>query len=96
MNIDLTVELKDLAGNKIPDGDGFFTLGKALGNIVAGADVGGKMKLFILGTKLFQEKTITVDDADLALIKSAVEATNVYPGSLIPGQCAQLLEEVKK
>ncbi len=53
------------------------------------------MKLYILGTKLFQEKDVEIDSADLNLIKEAIKKSEVY-GALILGQCEMLLEEVKK
>jgi len=53
------------------------------------------MKLYILGTKLYQEVEVEVDDADLNLLKSVVKSSEVY-NALILGQCEMLLEEIKK
>lgn len=95
MIINCTIELKTLAGDVIMDSDNkAFTLGKALGNIIVGSEEQGKMKLYILGTKLFQNKKVEVDEADMNLIKKVVASTKVY-GALIAGQCEQLLEEIK-
>lgn len=96
MKIDLNIGLKNLKGEIIKDEqEKEFTLGQALANIVISAKEGGKMKLYILGTKLFQEDFLEVDDADLILLKNAVKTTEVY-GALVSGQCEMLLDEVKK
>jgi hypothetical protein len=96
MIINTKIVLKDLAGKEILDENKeVFTFGQALANIVVSAKEGGKMKLFLLGTKLFQNDKVEVDEADLTLLKSVVKSTEVY-GALIAGQCEQLLEEVKK
>ena len=97
MKIKTKEAIKDLAGKDIKNKDDFFTVGIALSNILLEAKVGGKMKLFILAKKCFEEKEIDVDDADLAIIKQAVEATEQYT-NLVTGQLLQLLErkEVKE
>jgi len=88
--------LKDLSGKEILDENKKgFTLGQALGNICVSSKEEGKMKLYILGTKLFQDKDVEVDDADLNLLKNVVKKTEVYE-ALIAGQCELLLDEVKK
>lgn len=88
--------LKDLAGEDILDEKKEkFTLGHALGNIVVSAKEGGKMKLFLLGTKLYQNSKVEVDEADLALLKSVVKSSEAY-GALILGQCEQTLEGIKE
>ena len=96
MIINCKQTIKNLKGEdmKEPDGE-VFTLGKSLGIIVTNAKEGGKMKLFLLGTKLYQQDTVEVDEADLTLLKNVVKSTEAY-GALIAGQCEMLLEEVKK
>lgn len=95
MIINTKIVLKDLSGKEIQDEkkEG-FTLGQALANIVVSAETGGKMKLFVLGTKLFQNSKVEVDESDLQLLKEAVKSTKTY-GALIAGQCELLLEEIK-
>lgn len=96
MKINCKTPIKNLKGEDMKDEDGqVFTLGKALALIVVNAKEGGKMKLFLLGTKLYQQDTVEVDTADLTLLKSVVKSTESY-GALIAGQCEMLLEEVKK
>lgn len=94
MKINTKIAIKDLSGKEVKDGEKVFTLGQALSNIVVGAKEGGKMKLYILGTKLFQDDTVEVDESDLNLIKSAVKSTEIY-GALVAGQCEMLLDEIK-
>lgn len=91
MKIDATTVLKGLDGKEIKTEDGVFTLGKALSNILVSAKEGGKMKLFTLATKLYQDKNVEVDESDLAMIKTAVRNTESYT-ALISGQCELLLE----
>lgn len=96
MKINTQIVLKDLAGKEIKDPDGKgFTLGQALSNIVVADKAEGKMKLYVLGTKLYQDKMVEVDEADLNLIKSIVKKTEAY-GALVAGQCEVILEEIKK
>lgn len=95
MLINTKIVLKDLAGKEIKNSDDeVFTLGQALSNIVVGAKEGGKMKLFLLGTKLYQNGKVEVDSADLSLLKNVVKSTEVY-GVLVAGQVEMLLEDVK-
>lgn len=97
MNINCKQPLKELNGINLRNSEGKdFTLGEALGNIIAGAEEGGKMKCFILAQKFATQDNVQVDSADLSLIKNAVKTTRVYTGSLIPGQCEMLLEEIKE
>lgn len=102
MKINTTIVLKDLTGKDIEFNKEVFTLGQALANILVAAKEGGKMKLYVLATKLHQDKVVEVDqdkvvevdESDLSLIKSAVKSSEVY-NALVLGQCEVLLEEVK-
>lgn len=85
--------LVNLQGKNLQAEDGDLTLGKALSNILISTKEGGKMKLFLLGKKLYEAKNVEVDSADLALIKNAVISTEIYT-ALVSGQCELLLEEV--
>ena len=95
MKINTKIVLKNIKGENLKNEDKDFTLGEALSNVVVNAKEGGKMKLYILGTKLYQEVEVEVDDADLNLLKSVVKSSEVY-NALILGQCEMLLEEIKK
>jgi len=94
MLIKTDIKLKDMFGKELA-GDDPLTLGKALGNILGSSEEGGKMKLFILGSKLCQEENVEVDEADLNLIKNAVKKTKIY-NAIVSGQCEFLLENVKE
>lgn len=93
MKIDTKIVLKDLSGKDIVSDGKEFTLGHALSNILVSAKEGGKMKLFTLAIKLHQEKSVEVDESDLAMIKTAVRSTESYT-ALISGQCELLLEGI--
>jgi len=96
MIINAKVVLNDLAGQALKDSEGnMVTLGKALANIVISSEEGSKIKNYILATELFKGQNITVDDADLSSIKSAVKSTKIY-NSLVAGQCEMLLEKIKE
>lgn len=95
MKINTKTSIKDLAGKDIPSGkDGVFTVGLALANILLDSKMGGKMKLFILAQKCFNDSEVTVDEADLSIIRESVEKTEQY-NNLVNGQLLQLLNDVK-
>lgn len=94
MKINTQVALKTLKGVDIEDKGVKFTLGDALSNILVSAKEGGKMKMFTLAQKLANDKTVEVDEADMALIKQAVKTTEIY-NALVAGQCEVLLEDIK-
>lgn len=71
-----------------------MTVGSAIANILLPAKEGGKMKLYSLADKAFNNKTLEVDEADLALIKKLVEENELYT-SLVTGQLLIILENVK-
>lgn len=95
MIIDCEKEIVGLDGKQMVDVDSMsLTLGKILGNVLVSSKTGGKMKLFILGTKLFQDAKVEVDESDLTLIKRAVQESEIY-NALVLGQCELLLQEMK-
>lgn len=87
MQIKLQSKLKGLDGKELE-----IKVGEALSNIILQAESGGKMKLYILGQKFYNDKTIELDDADIALTKSAIESSKVY-NALVTGQLLLLLEK---
>lgn len=95
MKLNAKTVLEDLKGNPLKDSDSdVVTIGVALANILVADDSGGKMKLYILGQKLYKGQGIDVDPSDLALMKSATEKTKVY-NNLVTGQVLMELEKVK-
>lgn len=95
MKLNTKQAIKDLSGKevKMPDG-AFFTVGAALSNILLEAKEGGKMKMFILAQSCYSKDSVEVDEADLNLIKSAVEAAGQY-NNLVTGQLLQILSDLK-
>lgn len=87
--------LKDLGGKEIKNNENLFTVGEAIANILSGSESGGKMKLYILATKLYQDKEVEVDEADMGVIKMAIESCKTYT-PLITGQLLVLLENLKE
>lgn len=72
-----------------------LTVGEALSNILLTHKVGGKMKCFILAENLFKKDSVEVDDADLNLIKTATEESDVYGSAIINGQLLRILNDIK-
>lgn len=94
MKIKTNTVLKELNGKEIKSLDGDFTLGEALSNILVSSKTGGKMKLYVLATKLYKSKEVEVDESDISLIKEMIKASEIY-SALILGQCELLLENIK-
>lgn len=94
MIIKTNVILKNLGGETLKVGEKDLTLGEALSNILVSDESGGKMKLFVLAKKLYENKSVDVDVSDLGILKNAVNATKIYT-ALVSGQVALILEELK-
>lgn len=92
--INLDQVLIDLKGEEIKDGENGFTMGKALANIMLASKEGGKMKLYILGTKFYTGGNAELDASDFSLVLKTVKASEAY-GSLIVGQVETILESYK-
>ncbi len=90
MKIDTKKVLVDLSGKALKNGTEELTLGEAVANILATAKVGGAMKLYSMAQKFYSEDSIDLDTADLALLKSSVEATDIYL-NLVKGQILVIL-----
>jgi hypothetical protein len=96
MKLNLKTGLKNLAGEPLVVGEEVYTLGQALSNITMLAEEGNKMKLFILAQKFFEQDSIELDASDLVLVKKVVANSKAYPGVLVLGQCALLLEGLEE
>lgn len=100
MQIKATEKMLNLKGkpitvkDEIEETEHDLTYGEAMANILLAAQEGGKMKMFILAEKLYKDKTVEVDEADLNLIKSATEGTKVY-NNLFTGQILLKIEALK-
>lgn len=91
--ITCTTVLKDLSGSPIKTDEKEFTLGQAIANILVADTSGGKMKLYTLGTRFYQDKTVDLDDSDFALVKNVVKNSTAY-GAIIVGQVECILESI--
>lgn len=91
--MDTTTELKTLDGTVIMMNEKEpLTLGKALGNILVMSETMNKLKAYSLGQKLFNEKEVGLDEADLQAVKSELEVTKAY-NALITGQILSILSK---
>ena len=96
MKLNLKTTINNLAGKPLKNNEGQdVTLGEAVANILGSSETGGKMKMFILAKKFFEQESIELDEADLALVKKEVSTSRTYQGSLVSGQVELLLSEAK-
>ena len=96
MKINLKQVLVNLEGKELKNHDGKpFTVGEGISSVLISAEIGGKMKMFVLAQNCYKDETIDVDKADLELIKKAIEATKIYT-VLISGQLLSILSEIKE
>ncbi len=94
MKIETGKIINNLKKEPYKDGDINLTVGMVIAEALAGDRTGGKMKLFLLAQKAFDNETIEVDAADLGLIKHAVEQCVSY-NNVIVGQALAAIEEAK-
>ena len=94
MQINNKQAITNLKGEAIKNGEADFTVGDALGNILISDETGGKLKLYSLALATVKQDTMQVDNADLALIKQAIQTTKAY-NVLVTGQLLEMLENLK-
>lgn len=88
--------LKTLKGAELKTETGnVFTMGEALSNILVADKTGGKMKLYILGTKFAQDDSVELDSSDFSLVKEVVKRSEAY-SALVLGQVEMILENTKE
>lgn len=92
MKIEANRALTNFDGKPLQNGAEEFKVGHALANILVSAQANGKMKMFVLAKRFYDEKSVELDDADLSLVKKLVEETAVY-NTLVTGQILLLLEK---
>ena len=96
MKIILTQTINDLSGKPLQNNEKkVVTLGEVLSNVVIASEEQGKMKLFLLAKKFFEQESIDLDASDLALVKKVVSNSRTYGGTLVLGQVELLLEGAK-
>lgn len=94
MKINLKEKLKSLEGKDLVFGPDTMTVGFALANILIQSKAGGKMKLYALSQKAYNDTTLEIDEADKALIKNILEADETSL-PLVSGQLLTILENTK-
>lgn len=93
MTINNTEIIKTLKGDPYKGDDGDLTVGLALSTVLQYATEGGKYKMGILAEKFYKNAKVEVDDADLSLIRSAVEKTEVFNNNFM---LSFLLDKLEK
>ncbi len=92
MKIETTKVLKTLSGENYTSDGKDLTLGLVLAEAIATYEIGGKMKAYVLANKLYNStEDIELDEADLSLVKKALESCKAY-NTLIVGQALLALE----
>lgn len=94
MKIKTGERVKNLDGKPYQQEGKDLTAGKVIAEALAGDKAGGKMKMYLLAQKAYDEEAMDVDAADLALIKQSVEKCETY-NNLIVGQVIAILEAAK-
>lgn len=91
MKINAQAPVKTLAGENYKSGDKDISVGSVIADILAQDQTGGKMKLYSLAKRFFDDKEVEIDEADAALVKKAVEESKSY-NNIIIGQILLLLK----
>lgn len=95
MKINTKTKFKSFKGEEIKNGDKAFTFGEAIANILLDSKTGGKYKMYSLAERFHESKGgVEIDDADLTLVRDAVENTGLY-NNLINGQILKYLSKLK-
>lgn len=94
MKIDTKKQILNLRGEPIkgPEGED-YTYGQALSNVLLESKKGGKMKMFVLAQACFTKDFVEIDIADRALIKDALQESEMP--TLVCGQLLQYVDELK-
>jgi len=95
MQINTKAGIKDLAGKDILNKEEVFTIGEAVANILINSELKGVYKTYVLAKKFYNDKKVELDEADVLLVKEAVEASKSYT-VLVKGQLLEVLEVKEK
>ena len=91
MKVNAKRVLKNLKGENYQDNKEDVTVGAIVSNILSQEQTGGKMKLYSLAVRFYEDEEVELDSADLVLVKKAVEDSKEY-NNLILGQILLALE----
>lgn len=84
-----------LEGRPYKMGDHELTVGKVLAEALSQSETGGKMKMFLLAKRCWEDAEVEVDAADLALVKRSLESSKAFT-NIILGQVLLELENVEE
>lgn len=94
MKINTKIPVLTLSGKPYKGAeDKDLTLGDVLMESLAGSKVGGKMKMYALIDLISKNDVVSVDAADIVMIKKAVEESNY--NNIVAGQVLLELEAIK-
>ena len=94
MKISTQTKLKNFIGETLKDNNEDVTIGKAIANILISSEEKGKMKLFVLAQKFYNDENVELDNSDFELVKKTVGETKIY-NALVAGQVELFLSELK-
>lgn len=92
MKINTSQKVLTLKGDAYKNGTTDLTIGGVIAEALAASQEGNKMKLYTLAQRAFSEETMDVDDADISLIRKALEKCTTY-NNIIIGQTLLALEK---
>lgn len=96
MKLDLTQKILTFKNEPFKIEEEDLTLGTVIAESLAQEKIGSRRKLYILSHKAFTQEEMEVDEADLEVIKKALEGSQVYGGHpIIFGQALTLLDNLK-
>lgn len=96
MKIKTKKQILNLKGDPMKDEGGEeLTIGKMISAVLVEHRAGGKMKMFILAQKFFQDDEVELDKADLKLVKDAIEKSEIG-NNMVLGQILIALEDEQK
>lgn len=95
MRVNTAALVRNLKGEAYQADGKDLTVGAVLAEALASVDIGGKMRLFVLAQKCYQQGEVEMDDVDLGLTVKAVEACKAY-NNIIIGQALLALDAAQK
>lgn len=94
MTINTGAPVLTLGGKPYQFDNADLRVGQVIAESLATDPSGGKFKMYTLANKFYNEDSVEVDAADLALVKKAVEECKTY-SNIISGQVLGILNDAK-
>lgn len=95
VRINTKIEIVNLKGAVFEYDGKPLTVGVVVAETLAASEGGGKMKLYGLARRFYDDETVEVDESDRALILKVLQETRVFSSNIVTGQVIQLVEEAK-